>query len=832
MIRQTKAFPDSERPERLLMKVDAKNANTSSPKQEHQTTENRVIPEKIFHPHDNQALQENQFYEATAREGRLSMLREWWRMVYRHKLLIISVMIIIMPFVIINAYRKKPIYQATTTIDVRVEGSSIKPNDIFARDAYDNTKAEAFIIQSRPVIERTVANLKLDHNPRFLDVNSERSVWGAIAALRGIDDEQEQKDNQAAAEQNPAVENERENQPDSAGDIALSEAERRRLAPYVSTLMGNLKVDGVRDTRLLRISFTHTDPEIAAIVSNGVAQNFIDYNFRNKTQHFASASAWLEDSTRKLKARVEQAEQKLANYSREHNIISLEGKENLTTEKLARMHGQVMQAETDRILKHSLYEEVQQGRVAQLPEAFADPKTAALRKSLNDLAVLAAQHGVKFGAKHPKSIEIQQQMATIQEQIDSNRSTLEDKLRADYERAVRDEESLRAAFNRAKADAVQQNQAAIQYSILQQDQVTAKALYDDFLKKTSQASVQLAEQYNNVRLIEAAEVPGGPIGPNRRTPIMMWLLLSLAIGVGLAWLLENLNTKVRSIEDVNRAVQLPVLAAIPTLSEDSLSTIRTGLYERLKNGGNSNRLALDQTGKPVSPAMIKDFTAADEAYRMLRTSILLSTAGCPPKTIMITSPQPGDGKTTTVINTAIAFTQLKAEVLIIDCDMRRPMIHKLAHFEKQKGLSTLLSGGGNVAEFIKRTPIPYLSILPCGLTPPNPSELISSESMSRLLDFLVNRYKYILIDSPPLITVSDPLILSTMVDGVILVAKSGKSKSETLRRAFHNLSRVRARVLGIILNELNVRGEDYDYYFSHNYRSDYTDQVGNGDVRD
>jgi capsular exopolysaccharide synthesis family protein len=811
--------------------MDAKKVDPEIPKQESQTTENRAIPETISHLNDSHEFQNHQFYEATTPHGHLSILREWWQMVYRHKLLIISVVTLIMPFVIINAYRKKPIYQATSTIDVRMEGSSIKPNDIFVTGAYDNTKAEAFIIKSRPVIERTVANLKLDQNHRFLDVNSERSVWGAIAALRGVDDEQQQNDDRAATQEDQTAVNVTGNQPHDKVNIELSEAERHRLAPYVSTVLGNLKVDSVRDTRLLRITFTHTDPEIAAIVSNGVAQNFIDYNFLNKTQHFASASAWLEDSTRKLKARVQEAEQKLANYSRQHNIISLEGKENLTAERLARMHSQIMQAETDRILKHSLYQEVQQGRVAQLPEAFADPKTAALRKSLNDLAVLAAQHGVKFGAKHPKSIEIQQQMATIQEQIDSNRSTLEDKLKADYERAIRDEESLRTAFDRAKADAVQQNQAAIQYSILQQDQATSKALYDDFLKKTSQASVQLAEQYNNVRLIEAADVPGGPVGPNRRTPILMWLFLSLGLGVGLAWLLENLNTKVRSIEDVNRSVQLPVLAAIPSLSEDSLSTIRTGLH-RLKNGDNSNSEALDQARKPISPTILKDFTAADEAYRMLRTSILLSTAGCPPRTIMITSAQPGDGKTTTVINTAIAFTQLKTEVLIIDCDMRRPMIHKLAHLEKQKGLSTLLSGGGNVADFIRPTPIPYLSILPCGLTPPNPSELISSESMSRLLNFLANRYKYILVDSPPLITVTDSLILSTMVDGVILVARSGKNKSETLRRAFHNLTRVRARVLGIILNDLNVRGEDYDYYFSHNYRSEYSDQVRNGDAHD
>jgi polysaccharide biosynthesis transport protein len=818
---ETKPFPDSETPVASLVKVDAKRHTTDYPKGDHQPIGGHTGLEKIPYSYESLALQQRCAGEAISSDSRLALLRDWWRLIYRRKWLIISIMVVALPFVIISAYRKKPIYQATATIDIRTEGSSLKPNDIFQLGTYDSTKAEAFIIRSRPVIERTVANLNLDRYPHFFDVNSDRSAWEAIAALRGGDTEQ--NNDQASGDRNPAA------QDGSAAANALSAGERARLTPYVYTVTGYLRADSVRDTRLLRISFTHTNPEIAAVVANGVAQTFIEYNFQNKTQNFTSASNWLEESTRKLKARVEQAEQKLANYSRDHNIFSLDGKENLTIGKLAQLHGQALQAETDRILKDSLYDQVKQGRVAQLPESFADPKTAELRKTLSDLVVQAAQLSVRFGAKHPKLVEIRQQMSTIQEQIDVSRATLEDRLKADHERAVRNEKSLKAALERTKAEAVNQNQATIQYSVLQQDLATAKALYTDFLNKTSQASIQLAEQYNNVRLIEAAEVPAGPIGPSRGTPILIGLVLSLAFAIGLAWLLENLNTKVRSVEDLNAAVQAPVLAVIPTLSEDALSTIRTGLHN-LQEGGISTPPAALGAAKPLSPIVLKDLSAADEAYRMLRTSVLLSTAGRPPKTIMITSGQPGDGKTTTVVNTAIAFTKLKAEVLIIDCDMRRHAIHNQAHTEEQEGLSTFLTGGGNIAEFIERTPIPHLSILPAGPAPPNPSELISSESMREMLYFLANRYKYILIDSPPLVAVTDSIILSTLVDGVILVAKSGKSKSEALRRAFQRLSSVQARVLGVILNDLDVRGEDYDCYFSSNYTSsnyttDQPDQV-------
>ncbi len=857
-MRLTKPFPDSDRPEQSLMKVEKKRITAHPQRKEHQKIEDHADSEKKrdsdqtpasnesqalqHHPligpppvNDSQALHPRYFSEGLTSYGhqyaanqekreRLSMLREWGRLISRHKLLIMAIILTILPLVIIEAFRKKSLYLATTTIEVRREGSSMKPNDIFYRDSYDNTKSEAFIIKSRPVIEKTVVSLNLEQNPAFLDVTRKRSVLEAITALESGKNSQEKRENNdypAVVNETPGTGHEARGKDELTGKSTLSAAERERLAPYIQTLIDNLKVDSLRDTRLLKLSFTHTDPEIAALVANGVAQNYMDHNFQTKTQHFSDASAWLEDSTRKLKARVEQAEQKLADYSRENNIFSLEGKENLTIDKLVRLHDQVLRAETDRMLKQSLYEEVKRGRVEQLTEAFADPKTAELRKKLNELEVTASQLNVRFGAKHPKLIEIREQMATLQDQINNNRSTLEEKLKADYERAVREERDHQSALSRSKSEAVKQNQAAIQFSILQQDLATAKTLYTDFLNKTSQASIQRAEQYNNVRLVEAAEPPSGPIGPNRSAMILTGFLLSLALGVGLAWLVENLNTRIRSIEDISRATQSPLLAVIPNLSEDSLSVIRNEL-QGLKDGGDSNYQAIDRPGEAVSSGMLRDFSVADEAYRVLRTSLLLSTAGHPPRTILITSAQPGDGKSTTVVNTAIAFTKLKTEVLIIDCDMRKPKIHQASRIVNEKGLSTYLAGGGNIADFIERMPIPYLSILPSGPVPPNPSELISSDSMKEMLNSLVDHYDYILIDSPPLGSVTDSLVLSTIVDGVILVAKGGKSKSEVLRRAIRDVTNARARVLGVILNDINVYREDYDYY-NKVYRSDNSD---------
>jgi capsular exopolysaccharide synthesis family protein len=804
-------------------------------------------PEATSSTNIHQALQSNPGYGALTiagdsygsynenqKQDKLSLLREWYRLIYRHKLLITSVVLLILPFVTIEAYRKKSLYEASSTIEIRREAGSLsKPGEGLYYDIQDNTKAEAFIIKSRPVIEKAVVSLDLEHQPEFLDSGSKRSIWAALAAIRGSGESQSYKYEKSVVKDRKSVE------PGSAaGEKGFGDstenidaiARRKLLTPYIDALTNNLKVDSVRDTRLLRLSFTHTDPEIAAMVANGVARSFIEFNFLNKTQHFNKTSTWLEDSTRKLKAQVQQAEQQLANYSRENNIFSLEGKENLTADKLVGLHGQYRRAEIDLILKKSLYDEVKQGRGAQLPEAFADPKTAELRSKLDEMAVTASQLSVKFGSRNPKVAEIQQQMATIQGQINVNRENLEEKLKADYERAVREEDSLKTALNIAKAEAVQQNQASIQYNILQQDLATAKALYNDFLNKTSQANIQLAEQYNNVQLIEEAIPPGGPTGPNRKSTILMGLFLSLGIGIGLAWLVENLNTTVRDIEGIGKSTQIPLLAVIPSLSLDSTISTRTD-KSKIKNGIRLFQRKLAQPSNAIAVEKTNAVSAA-EAYRTLRTSIMLSSAGRPPKTILVTSGQPGEGKTTTVYNTAVTLSHLKVDVLIIDCDMRKPRIHTLARLEKGKGLSTYLSSGGSVLEYIKQTQVPHLSILPCGPVPPNPSELISSESMKDMLTLLSGHYDYILIDSPPLASVTDPLILSTLVDGVILVGRSGKSKTEVLRRASQNLLSVRAKVLGSVLNDHNFNREGYDFYYSHNYHTEPADQLQSNEARD
>lgn len=742
--------------------------------------------------------------------------RETWRVLRKRKWLIVSIVLIITSLVSVEMYRSKAIYQASTIIEIGRENSTIvRSGDLIINDESDpqyqvNIKTKMLLLNSRELHEEVVANLKLDQNPRFLQSEGERSFWKILKTLTGRPGKQDEpQESNALAE-------------DLAGDEqARSPEESARLAPFVEALEESLTIEPLRDTRGLKLSFIHTDPAIAAAVANGVARAFKNLNFQAKTEKFTDTASWLDSSTRELKAKVEQAEQSLATYTDRHNIFSISDDKNqkttLTTEKLARLHDQALRAETDRMLKQTLYQEVKAGHIAQLPEAFSDAKLAELQKQLNDLQTQAAQVGVKYGPKNLRVLEVQQQIASVQSQINATRSNLEQKLKLDYERAVEDEASLNAALQRSKSDAAQENQATIQYNILKQDLDTARSLYTDFLQKTNQAKAQVAEQHNNIRVIERAKVPSRPIGPKRAVMIMLSLVVSLGGSIGLVFFMEYLDSTIKNVEDVNRYVQLPALGVIPAISSGKSRKLIPGRERKHKAISGGKTASGPEVMKPGQLMALDNHSMAAEAYRALRTSVLLSAAGRPPKTILVTSSQAGEGKTTTCINTALSLAQLGASVLIIDCDLRRPTTHKILEVDHVLGLSTYLSRDIPIDGLVRRLPMKNVSLLPCGPIPPNPAELISSEKMRSMLAMLETKYDHILLDSPPLINVTDPVILSRIVDGVILVVHAGMSTRYLVRRARQELASVGAKVFGVVLNNVNLRREGYDNYYYSRY---------------
>jgi len=748
-------------------------------------------------------------------------LKRMWRAILKRKLMIIVIAIIVTSVVTVEVYRTKSIYQASTTVEIGKDNRTFRSgNLVLQTDEGDDMyyvqtamKTRIRQIQSRPLLEDVVVNLKLDQNPRFMDVTNRKSILESIKTIAGRLTPQEPWTPGAVHETSVAS---------STGE--RSREESARLARYVDVLAANLSADPLPDTRMLVISFTHTEPTLAADIVDNIAQVFMQRTFESKTEKYTSASEWLDKSTRERRADVEKAEKELNDYSNTHNIYSADAKENLAIEKLTKLHGEATRAQTERLQRQSLYEEVKAGRVDKLPDAFTDPRTAELKKRLGELSVKLSQLDLTYGPKHPQVIAAKDEIAAIQRQIDESKSSLQEKLKADYERSVRDEASLNNALAIAKSEAAQQNQASIQFNILKKNVEIANSLYTEFLQKTNQSKIQEHEQHNNTKMIDPPQVPMSPVAPNRPRTILIGFLVSLLAGVGLVFFLEYLDNTVKTVEDVSRYTQLPALSVIPAIGGRKRRALKAGtngsarteggLSLHANNAFNSDRLlALDSR------------SSVAEAYRVLRTSVLLSSTEKPPKTILITSGQPGEGKTTTAVNTAISLAQLGSSVLIIDCDLRKPSVHKVLGVDHVVGLSTYLSRRGKLEDVIQALPVENLSVLTAGRIPPNPAEMISSPRMREMLQILGERFDHIVIDSPPLLKVTDPVILSTMVDGVILVVHGGKSTREVVKRTRHELSMAGAKIFGVVLNNVNLSDEGYESY-SYEAYGDYEQGAG------
>src|SRR5215831_1142517 len=590
-------------------------------------------------------------YNGPEEEGVQSVDWERWaRAIFKRKWLIAAIVAIGTAFSLLAAFRTRDAYQAFVVLSVGKEDTAVikarEGNLIVQNDEPLTTKM--YLLQSAPLVEEVIINMKLDRSEEVLNPRERtlKETFGGMSEFVKQSFQGRRKGSEPAPDM-----------PDSLSASASSGATERqgspaeswRLAPFVEIFRKNLFVEPVldarlknysaeplSDTRLLKVAYTHPDPALAAAICNQLAQSLIIHNTENKSEKFKGASNWLDRSTRELKARAERAEQALANYTRAHTNIAPQGKGSLSADRLLRLQAEVTRAETDRIVKGSLYEDVKNGRVEYVPPVYSDASLGELQKKLGDLTVQAAQLDVNYGPDNPQTVEVQQQMAVIRKQIESHRKSLEVKLKLDFDRAARDEQRFNRALEEAKDSTAKENVDTFQYGILQQEVDTTKALYNNFLEKSGEANFELAQQQNNLRVVEPARAPRRPAGPNRPLWMMIGFVFSLTFGVGLALLLEVLDRSIKSADGLSHRLQLPALAVIPTFSQKE-ARVLTGKFKRrpklpavaAANGGADgslgNALSL-RNALPSEPKLISlgGRSPAHEAYRLLRTSIMSS----------------------------------------------------------------------------------------------------------------------------------------------------------------------------------------------------------------
>jgi succinoglycan biosynthesis transport protein ExoP len=772
----------------------------------------------------------NGYYGAGAEDLEENHFREYLRAVRKHMWLIIGITLIVTSLTAVYVARQPDIYSAQARVQVDLENNpaaganknnTVVINSPTTDPAYFNTQLQN--LTSPGLLRRVVKTLDLEHNSAFLRPSREQagSTWQNILRMFGL-------------ARSISAENARkaDNALPLTGAVAPATArddlvEAKRLDPFVRSLQGGLKVEPVKesrtssyskDTRLIDIRFTHSDPQVAAKIVNAVVDTFALSNLEKKTENTANTGDFLAKRVAELQAEIRNGEERLVNYAKDHQILSLDGNQNTVVERLAGLNRQLLEAENERKAAEAAFRAAQApGAASALAEADArqlqelESKLAALKQKRQELLVENTE-------EWPEVKETTKQIETLEKQAADLRTratkVLTTNLETRYRQALDRERALRAEFDRQRAETVTQNESAINYRIIQQEIETNKQLLDGLLQRSKENDVMVAGTPNNISVVDYALVSDSPVGPQRMRSVIMALFLALAGGIGLAIFLEYMNDSVRSTDDVDRWLRLPSIGVIPAIGGLTKGRLRLPslALQRAGTGQNAPELLVNADGN----------SALAEAYRHLRTSVLLSTAGHAPKTLLVTSSVPAEGKTTTAVNTALSLSQTGVRVLLIDADMRRPRLHSIFGLGNQKGLSTILSSEMSEAEIlslIDRHHDGDVYVLTSGAAPPNPAELIGSEQMRRLIKILEATFTHIVIDTPPVGSFTDGVLASTLVDGVLLVVHSGKTSRAVVRRTRQILQDVGAKIFGVVLNNVNLR--EHDYYYYRSYYSSY-----------
>lgn len=606
---------------------------------------------------------------------------------------------------------------------------------------------------------------------------------------------------------------------------AMAELEANEDPAYraaINRVLGGLSVRPDANSNIVSVTWRSSDPVMTARVSNAVVDEYIKHSLEAKYQASEQATQFLTEQIALLREEINEAEGELQQYGSERDILSLNENQDTVTQGLTSLNEEVLAAQSQRVRAQIEYEQLRGAVPGNLPEVFSNPLIQSMSTDLAALRQQESDLGRRFTAEHPDMRRLVAQIEDLEARIATEEQRIFDSLVANAEgqfQIAQDRENrLSSMLQTQRNQTREQNRDLVRYRQLQIEVENKQELLDTLLQRLNEAGVSTRLQgsrTSSLRKIDAATVPRTPSSPDTGKNLMYGALFGLVAGLGLALFQEHLDNSLSSAEDVQHRLGLATLAWVPALQDVAGS----------KGWGYGETQASDSAG--ASPELVtleRPRSAIAEAYRTLRTSVLLSRAGHPPKVLLTTSSVPGEGKTTTSINLAVTLAQAGKRVLLIDADMRRPRLHRTLGLDGTRGLTQYLTGACTLKDAVQATRAENLWAMPCGVRPPNPAELLVAGGFEEMIEQARESFDNIIIDTPPILAVTDPLIVAPWADGLVLVVRGGETPYPLVQQALRKVNEVGGKTLGVVLNNVELERVSYQGY----YRYDDPDPVVDG----
>ena len=722
-------------------------------------------------------------------------LREYWHVIRKRRWVVITLTFIIAVSVTILTFRQTPIYQAASRILIEKESPNILSfKEVLDLDTSNNDyyQTQYKILTSRTLARKALERLELLE--KGAEPEEETSIFSPQALIDWIQ--------QRIGVQEPLV-------------LSAAEEETQREERIITSFLNAITISPIRDSRLVDVSAKSINRKNTAMFANTLVDVYIEHNLDNKLSTTRDAVTWLSKELELTQQKLVESEAALHAYKEQHEIISIEDRQNIVMQKLSELNTAVNSSKIQRAALESEYKKVQQYGVTELdsiPAVMQNAFIQELRAELSSLERQLSELQEKFREKHPSVEALRTQIVSIRKRIHSEVARVIAGLKSEYDIASQKELDLTTMLDAQKRDALDLNEKSIKYKELQREVDSNQRMYDTLLQRAKETSISERLESSNIQVVDRAMVPVVPIAPNKKRNVMMGLLMGLAVGVAMTFFFEYLDNTMKSGDDIKQYLDMPYLGLVPKASEKNSADQHT-------------RQAADII------VALRPKSGVAEAYRSLRTNVTFAMLNNPDlafrqgSVFLVTSSNPAEGKSCIAANLGIAMAQGGSKTLIIDCDFRRPVMHKIFDLQDaEAGFADMLT---NVNVYgrkkgIKTTTIDNLHVIPCGKIPSNPSELLSSALARMLIGTLAEKYDNILIDSPPINTVTDPVILSRLVNGVIFVVRAGDTKRDVAQRAADQLRGAEAPIAGAVLNSVDLQKDNY-YYYSNYYHSNYYD---------